>query len=418
MANRIEINPVSDTPFDATSWSGVTSIAPSKDAIRDKLVALDASIAATYVPHGGNRLVAIGDSLTDWNSPTAGTWAINFVQEATLLAGGRLQWVANKGVGGNTTAQMLARFDADVTPNDPSIVVVEGGINDSAGSVTVATFAANITAIHAKCVAIGALCVLTTVTPQSESARKPFVSNYNTWLRRYAADSGLPLIDFHDALADVATGDLDAAYDNGDGIHPNTAGHKVMASTLATDLTSWLTNSLPLLPTSNIESGNLVTNGLFLGTLTSKVPTSWTASPAVPSTVTATLETDAAIKGQWLKLVTANLSGFQLYMRSCTVTPGNRYAFVGRIKIVSSDGVAVQARMLFNDSNDAGYAIAPISARTHTLTDGVFYVEAVAPGNATTANVRLQLTGSGNGNSEAWFAQIGIYDLTAAGVAA
>lgn len=35
---------ISNTAYDSTTWNGVTSIAPSKDAIRDKIVAMDAAI--------------------------------------------------------------------------------------------------------------------------------------------------------------------------------------------------------------------------------------------------------------------------------------------------------------------------------------------------------------------------------------
>lgn len=45
---------VSDTAYDATSWDGVTTIAPSKNAARDKIVTMDADIAT--------RSVAITDS--------------------------------------------------------------------------------------------------------------------------------------------------------------------------------------------------------------------------------------------------------------------------------------------------------------------------------------------------------------------
>lgn len=37
---------VDDTAYDATSWNGVTTTAPSKNAVRDKIVSIDAAIAA------------------------------------------------------------------------------------------------------------------------------------------------------------------------------------------------------------------------------------------------------------------------------------------------------------------------------------------------------------------------------------
>jgi len=45
---------VSDTAYDATTWNGVTTIAPSKNAVRDEIEA----IKADYVPDTGNTTIA------------------------------------------------------------------------------------------------------------------------------------------------------------------------------------------------------------------------------------------------------------------------------------------------------------------------------------------------------------------------
>jgi len=56
-------NNVSDTAYDATSWNGVTTIAPSKNAVRDKIDTMDTSIAlkandADVVHDTGNETIA------------------------------------------------------------------------------------------------------------------------------------------------------------------------------------------------------------------------------------------------------------------------------------------------------------------------------------------------------------------------
>ncbi len=56
--------PVSDTAYDATSWDGVTSIAPSKNAVRDKLVTLEAALPGTYAQSNGSYAAVTTDVLT------------------------------------------------------------------------------------------------------------------------------------------------------------------------------------------------------------------------------------------------------------------------------------------------------------------------------------------------------------------
>lgn len=51
--------------------------------------------------------------------------------------------IINKGVGGNTASHLVARFDADVRPYNPTFVVVNVGTNDAALGVAASDFFAN-----------------------------------------------------------------------------------------------------------------------------------------------------------------------------------------------------------------------------------------------------------------------------------
>lgn len=55
--------------------------------------------------------------------------------------------VINKGVVGNTVGQMLARVNADVIANSPTVVIVEGGINDAVNGTDLTTFTSNVVAL-------------------------------------------------------------------------------------------------------------------------------------------------------------------------------------------------------------------------------------------------------------------------------
>jgi lysophospholipase L1-like esterase len=81
--------------------------------------------------------------------------------------------IVNRGIGAQTTAQVLGRFEAHIVKEQPSVVVVQVGINDlkaiplfpNEESWIVANCKANIEEIVAKSRAIGAQVVLSTVFP-------------------------------------------------------------------------------------------------------------------------------------------------------------------------------------------------------------------------------------------------------------
>lgn len=64
--------------------------------------------------------------------------------------------IINKGVGGNTSSNMVNRFDVDVTSQNPDFVWVMAGVNDYLQDVPTATYLANMQTILAKISSIGA----------------------------------------------------------------------------------------------------------------------------------------------------------------------------------------------------------------------------------------------------------------------
>jgi len=64
--------------------------------------------------------------------------------------------IINKGVGGNTAASLLGRFDRDVASQKPDVVWLMAGTNDYYQGVSVATYAANMQTLIEKINGIGA----------------------------------------------------------------------------------------------------------------------------------------------------------------------------------------------------------------------------------------------------------------------
>jgi len=178
------------------------------------------------------RVVFFGDSITDnWSKAAYG----GFFPGKPYV---------NRGIGGQTTSQMLVRFRADVLELQPRAVVILAGTNDVAGNsgrVSVDAIEDNLATMAELAQAHGVRVVLASLLPISDdekdskgaalvrSTDRPpaTLREINAWLSAYAARNGHVYLDYHSAVAD-ASGLLRAALTD-DGLHPNAAGYAVMA---------------------------------------------------------------------------------------------------------------------------------------------------------------------------------------------
>ncbi len=174
---------------------------------------------------GEQRVVFFGDSITD-------IWKLD-----ESFPG---KHYINRGIGGQTTPQMLVRFRPDVIDLHPAVVVVLAGTNDIAGNTgeealdqikgDYATMA-ELARVH------GIHLVFASVTPINDynpTALRFFLQRspakilaLNEWLKKYCADNGLVYLDYFSAMVD-GNGMLKAEL-TADGLHPNAAGFAVMA---------------------------------------------------------------------------------------------------------------------------------------------------------------------------------------------
>ncbi len=192
-----------------------------------------AANAALLAPKAGEkRVVFFGDSITDnWSKPGYGGF----------FPGKRY---VNRGIGGQTTAQMLLRFRADVVELRPRVVVILAGTNDiagNAGPVTLDQVQDNFASMAELAMAHGIRVVLASLLPVSDdkqdangqaltrTRQRPTATlrELNRWLAAYAAQNGHGFLDYFPATAD-ASGLLLPAL-NDDGLHPNARGYAVMA---------------------------------------------------------------------------------------------------------------------------------------------------------------------------------------------
>ena len=157
----------------------------------------------------------------------------------------------NRGISGQTTAQMLVRFYPDVLALKPAAVIVLAGTNDIArnnGPQTLEMIQQNIMAMTELAQGHGVkviLCALLPISdrtiipaggrgggptpqPRIQSVQRPPADllKFNAWLKSYAAEKGAVYADYYAATVD-AQGFLREGY-TGDGLHPNAQGYTLM----------------------------------------------------------------------------------------------------------------------------------------------------------------------------------------------
>ena len=175
---------------------------------------------------GENRVIFLGDSITDY-------WKLADYFPAKPYI--------NRGIDGQTTSQMLVRFRQDVINLHPKVLVILAGTNDVAGVTGRArnedieanyAIMAELARLHRMRVVFASLLPVNNVS--SDDAKESFALRprerllaINRWLKDYCVTNGLVYLDYYTALVDDH-GMLKKELSD-DGLHPNSAGYKVMA---------------------------------------------------------------------------------------------------------------------------------------------------------------------------------------------
>lgn len=171
-----------------------------------------------------NRVVFMGNSITEgWHYLFP-----NFFKENNYI---------NRGIGGQTTPQMLLRFRQDVVDLRPKVVVILAGTNDIAGNTgpsTIKMIADNIFSMAEIATANNINVVISSVLPVYDYSWRPGLKpadkivSLNAMLKLYCEENGHVYLDYFSAMSDERNGLIEEyGYD---GVHPNEKGYKVMES--------------------------------------------------------------------------------------------------------------------------------------------------------------------------------------------
>ena len=170
-------------------------------------------------------IVFLGDSITEgWKDKRPGFWTP-----------GRI----NRGISGQTTAQMVLRMIPDVVDLRPRAVHILAGTNDIAGNtgpMTQQMTRDNFRAMTAIAQKHGLKVIIGSIPPAASFPWRPGletltpIRELNAWLQGFAKSSGAAWIDYHSALA--APGGAMRPGMAFDGVHPTEAGYDRMAAVI------------------------------------------------------------------------------------------------------------------------------------------------------------------------------------------
>lgn len=186
----------------------------------DRYRAANAELPA--VTPGENRVVFMGDSITD-------AWG----HGAAFFPG---KPYVNRGISGQTTPQMLVRFQQDVVHLKPSVVVILAGTNDIAGNTgpsTPAMIEDNFVSMANIAHQNGIKVVIASILPAAAYPWRPGVKpadeirELNAWLEDFCKRDGDVYLDYYSHLTD-AEGGMGPGLSK-DGVHPTPKGYSIMA---------------------------------------------------------------------------------------------------------------------------------------------------------------------------------------------
>jgi lysophospholipase L1-like esterase len=182
----------------------------------------EANAAIGSPGRGEARVVFIGDSITEgWVSASP-----EFFQDRPYIG---------RGIGGQTTPQMLLRFRQDVIALEPAVVVILAGTNDVAGNAGPATnemVQDNLASMAELAAENDIRVVLASILPADRYPWQPDVEPafrifaINRWIEQYAEDNDHIYLDYYSVMVND-TGGMQERYTT-DGVHASKAGYEAM----------------------------------------------------------------------------------------------------------------------------------------------------------------------------------------------
>ena len=150
------------------------------------------------------------------------------------LMNARPGWdVRNRGVNGERSDQIRARFDRDVLAASPRVVVIIAGVNDVYQGRPASHVIGELRAMYEQARAAGIPVVAGSIVPYNTATadQNSRMRDINSWIRDSAArEHGVRFVDTRTAVA--APDAPDRLADSPDDLHPSAGGYRRMAEAL------------------------------------------------------------------------------------------------------------------------------------------------------------------------------------------
>jgi len=191
-------------------------------------VATLTTISAADIAH----IIGFGDSITSGRPYSdiigggrRGYGGYESVLEQLMIEAGLASYVYNWGYGGETTLKGVNRIDAVLRARKSHYVLIMEGTNDQWYGISADTVAKNLGYMIDKCRALGAIPLLSNLTPAHRDTQRQIPMLYNPAIADIALQKGVVFVDHYAAVVDRWD---DLAYDP---VHPNRKGYKEIAKT-------------------------------------------------------------------------------------------------------------------------------------------------------------------------------------------
>lgn len=358
--------------------------------------------AGAYPPI--QEIAFVGDSITDQGSTSLFSiaargyygWAQSFNRQKWEIqpntSGSRLAFATS----GATTATIRSSFLATVLATDCDTVFWHTGQNDrTTGAMTALAAANGVRAVWAEIKAGGKRPIGSTLTglKGALAGGRPWVLEFNGYIRTYAAADGVTLCDWatvnnvNPAVDDAV---LDAAYAiAADDIHPNATGASRMGRVLAATLDPFLVAANdPFTGLTNVSPNPSWTGG--------PAPSSWTHTPGSGNTIVSQTYEAASDPSKWWRINhtqgTTNSSQVITFSDTISTYNGVRFAALIEIEVLSGSLTTVRAVQYMQGGGTEARALNQVDAVSTnaqiSASDGkVILRTPFTAGNGSTTNV-------------------------------
>ncbi|HRW12485.1 MAG TPA: SGNH/GDSL hydrolase family protein [Syntrophomonas sp.] len=177
----------------------------------------------------GLKIVCLGDSITygwPWGPEISWTTMLARVIDAEVI---------NQGIPGNTTSQMMERFDRAVLAHHPTHVIIMGGINDIVWQESFDRIVWNLRSMAEKAAEHDIKVVFGMPTAVDDDYLEKLTQRIRNWINTHADQHGIPVINFHQAFYNQEGKILNQLL-AADGAHPTQEGYQAMFAQIDTSI--------------------------------------------------------------------------------------------------------------------------------------------------------------------------------------